>query len=310
MRLILILIFSIIFLSACTYISSPEASAYIDLDDLQPLPTQEGYDVLPLKVAIAAVISPAGSAESYAPLLDYISEKLGRPVESVQRKTYSETNELVRAGEVDIAFVCTSSYILGRREFGMQLLVAPQVNGEAVYRSILIVPSDSPAQSISDLRGSVFAFTDPISFSGRWYPTYYLLQEMEESPGNFFSQTFFTYSHDEAIYAVANHIADAAAVDSLVLDFLIKREPQISSQIRVIHTSEAFGIPPVVTGPGIRPQLRAQLEEIFLNMHSDTAGLAALQALNLDRFVLVSEDAYSKIEEIESIVNSCETCDQ
>ncbi|MBW8012607.1 MAG: phosphate/phosphite/phosphonate ABC transporter substrate-binding protein [Chloroflexi bacterium] len=308
MRLKLLLICSIWLLSACVYQPSAETRAYVDLDELEPLPTSQDSDVLPLKVAIAAVISPAGSAESYAPLLDYLSEKLGRPVESVQRNSYSEINELVRTGEVDLAFVCTSSYILGRREFGMQLLVAPQVNGEAVYRSNLIVPSDSTATHISDLRGTVFAFTDPISFSGRWYPTYYLLQELDETPGNFFDRTFFTYSHDEAIYAVANHIADSAAVDSLVLDFLITRDPRIESQIRVIHTSEPFGIPPVVIGPEIRPQLRAQLEDILLNMHTEPAGLAALQALDIDRFVLVSEDIYSRIEEIETTINSCETC--
>ncbi len=122
------------------------------------MPLPEESDIIPLRIAIAAVISPQGSAESYALLLEYIGEKLGRPVERIQRGSYAEVNDLVRTGEVDLSFVCTSSYIIGKRDFGMQLLAAPLVDGEAVYHSQLIVPADSPAETLDDLRGTVFAF--------------------------------------------------------------------------------------------------------------------------------------------------------
>ena len=259
-------------------------------------------DVRPLRVAIAAVLSPRGSAESYGQLLKYLAKELNRPVEPVQRRTYSEVNDLLRTGEVDLAFVCTSAYILGKREFNMQLLVAPQVNGKKVYRAQLIVPADSPAQSISDLRGILFAFTDPMSFTGRIYPTY-LLHQMGESPETFFDSTIFTYSHDDAIYAVANGVADGASVDALVLDFAIKRDPSLSSRVRVMHTSEPFGIPPVVVGPNIRPQLQAQLQDVLLNLHEDPEGQAALQALDYDRFSLIAEEDYFSAIAIEESLN-------
>jgi phosphonate transport system substrate-binding protein len=287
--------------SACASLPGENSAGYVDLNNLQPLPSPAAKDIRPLKVAIAAVISPQGSAESYAPLLDYLSKKLDRPVERVQRRTYSEVNDLVRRDEVDMAFVCTSSYLVGKREFGMQLLVAPQVNGDVTYHAIIIVPAASPAQSFADLRGKVFAFTDPISFSGRVYPTY-LLQQAGETPGTFFSRTFFTYSHDDAIQAVASGLADGASVDSLVLDFALKRDPSLQTRIRVIHTSPPFGMPPVVVSPNIRPQLRAQLSDTLLNMHQEADGKAALQALDYDRFVLVSQDDYRSAETVEAAI--------
>lgn len=292
----------LISLSGCSSADSEQIAPFVDLNQLEPLPDPPEKETLPLKVAIAAVISPQGSAESYALLLDYLSEALGRPVESVQRRTYAEINDLVRNGEVDLAFVCTSAYILGRREFGMQLLVAPQVNGEAVYHARIIVPVDSTAQRITDLRGTRFAFTDPMSFSGRMYPTY-MLQQMGETPETFFSSTFFTFSHDDAIYAVADGLADGASVDGLVLDFALKRDTELASRIRIIHTSEPFGIPPVVVGPEIRPQLRAQLEEFFLKLDHTVEGQKALEALDLDRFVLMAEEDYNSVEEIESALS-------
>lgn len=288
-------------LTSC--VNSPSKSTIaVDLENLSPLPTPVDNEVTPLRVAIAAVISPQGSAASYELLLDYLSAELDRPVEAVQRRTYMEVNDMLQNGEVDVAFVCTSSYLVGKRDFGMQLLVAPMVHGEAAYRAKLIVPADSPADELIDLKDKVFAFTDPISFTGRMYPTY-LLQEVDETPDEFFNRTFFTYSHDDAIYAVADGLADGASVDALVLDFAIKRDPDLEARLKVIHTSEPFGIPPVVVGPQIRPQLKAQLEDILLNMHTNPKGLKALQALDYDQFVPISDDAYQSALKIENQFN-------
>lgn len=119
-------------LTACTSAENVQVSSYVDLSDQQPLPTPLNNEVTPLRVAVAAVISPKGTVESYAPFLDYLSSRLARPVELVQRRTYLEINDLIAKGEVDIAFVCTSAYVAGRDQFGMELLAAPEVNGETV----------------------------------------------------------------------------------------------------------------------------------------------------------------------------------
>ena len=295
-----------ILLVGCSSPPVVPVAGFVDLNQLQPLPTPVQQDVHPLKVAIAAVISPQGTAESYAPLLDYLSARLNRPVERVQRRTYAEVNELLRSGEVDLAFVCTSSYLMGKREFNLQLLAAPQVNGEVVYRAQIIVPAKSSTKELTDLRGKVFAFTDPISFTGRVYPTF-LLQALGEQPETFFSRTFFTYSHDDAIGAIADGVADGASVDSLVLDFALKQTPELAQRIRIIHTSPPFGMPPVVVSPDLRPQTRAELETILLNMHLDKDGLAALQTLGYDRFVQVSTEDYLSAEQIETQVPLGET---
>ncbi len=294
MRQICVLTLIILSLLGCT---SSQGQPSIYLSDKSPLPPIQDQEVIPLRVSVAAVISPKGTVESYQPLIDYLSSKLNRPVELVQRRTYAETNQLLQAGEVDIAFVCTSAYIAGHDDFGMELLVAPQVKTEAVYYSVLIVPFDSPAESMADLKGKVFAFTDPISFSGRVYPTF-LVTELGYNPTNFFERTFFTYSHDNAIKAVAEGLADGAAVDSLVYDFAVQNDPSLAQHLRIIHRSSAFAIPPVVTGPQIRPQLKATLQEILLAMDNDPEGRKVLQSLGFDDFVTIEDAAYQPIRDI------------
>lgn len=288
MRLVPLIIFMGGLLAAC---AGGKTTPVIELNRLEPLPAVAAGEEVPLRVAVAAVISPQGTVESYQPLLDFLSAQLGRPIELVQRRTYAEVNDLIESGDVDLAFVCTSAYVDGHDKFGMELLAAPQVDGAAVYFSLLIVPADSPAQTMADLRGQVFAFTDPMSNTGRNYPTY-LVQQLGQTPETFFARTFFTYSHDDAIRAVADGLADGAAVDSLVYDFAIARDPMLAQKTRVIHRSEPFGIPPVVVGPQIRPQLRAELQNLLFDMVTAPEGRASLATAGIERFVPIDDSAY------------------
>jgi phosphonate transport system substrate-binding protein len=300
-RYLWLAIFSLL-LGACTSSAPQSIAGYVNLSQRQPLPTPVDAEVTPLRVAVAAVISPQGTVDSYRSLLNYLSENLNRPVELVQRRTYLEINDLVEKGEVDLAFVCTSAYISGHDQFGMELLAAPQVDGKTVYYSLLIVPASSQATRIEDLRGKVFAFTDPISLSGRMYPTS-LVQNLGSAPERFFSSTFFTYSHDEAIQAVAHGLADGAAVDSLVYDFAVTRDPSLAQKVRVIHRSPPFGIPPVVVGPNVRPQIKSELQELLLGMADTSEGLAALQAIGVDKFVILEDAAYNDVRMLLSDLN-------
>jgi phosphonate transport system substrate-binding protein len=298
MKRILLLL---ILLASCSPLPQPQIVGVVNLNDLQPLPTPANQQAVPLRVAVAAVISPKGTVESYAPFLNYLEARLNRPVELIQRRTYLEVNDLIEHGEVDLAFVCTSAYVQGHDTFGMELLVAPQVSGKTVYNSYLIVPATSEARSMADLRGKVFAFTDPISLSGRVYPTY-LVQQLGYKPEEFFSRVFFTYSHDEAIRAVASGVADGAAVDSLVYEYALARDPSLAKKVKVIHRSPDFGIPPVVVSPFTRPQTRLELQSLLLSMDRDPEAQEALASIGVERFTMITDSAYDSVRILVGIV--------
>ncbi|MCL4528494.1 MAG: phosphate/phosphite/phosphonate ABC transporter substrate-binding protein [Chloroflexi bacterium] len=296
----IVFLLAVLILTSCSAIPQNEIAGSVNLNNLQPLPTPEGHEEVPLRVAVGAIISPQGTIESYSPLLDYLSKKLNRPVELVQRRTYLEVNDLVEHGEVDIAFVCSGPYVEGHDSFGMELLAAPQVSGKTTYNSLLIVSAASQAKSITDLHGKVFAFTDPISLTGRLYPAY-LVQQLGSTPETFFSRTFFTYSHDEAIRAVASGLADGAAVDSMVYEYTLTSDPSLTEKVKVIQRSPDFGIPPVVVSPLIRPQVRAELQALLLDMASDPEAKAALSSIGIERFVTIEDSAY---ESVRAVVNA------
>ncbi|UCG11591.1 MAG: PhnD/SsuA/transferrin family substrate-binding protein [Deltaproteobacteria bacterium] len=69
-----------------------------------------------LRVAVAAMISPRETFFNYRQLLEYIGGHLSQDIELVQRKTYREINELLRKGEIDLAFICSGPYALGKEK--------------------------------------------------------------------------------------------------------------------------------------------------------------------------------------------------
>ena len=281
-------------LAGCSARAAGESGVSIDLSVRAPIPEVGSIDPQPLRIAVAAVLSPEGTVESYAELAKYLGEQLGRPAQLVQRRTYAEVNDLVATNQVDLAFVCTSAYVAGHDASIMDLLVVPEIDGETVYRSAIIVPMSSAAESLDDLRGASFAFTDPISNTGRVYPTFALL-EMGESPEQFFSETIFTYGHDRSIEAVAARVVDGAAVDELVLSNMLERDPDLAKRVRVVGLSADFGIPPVVVPSGTPASTRAIFEGLLMGLEDGPEGPRILADLGVDRFVLGSDDAYDSV---------------
>ncbi|RME40969.1 MAG: phosphate/phosphite/phosphonate ABC transporter substrate-binding protein, partial [Caldilineae bacterium] len=250
-----------------------------------------------LRMAVAIVNSPRLTLAHYKRLVEYLARRLDMQGELVQGKTYAEINDLVREGNVTLAMVCTNPYLEGQEDFGMQAIAVPQVNGQAVYYSYLIVPADSSAAGLQDLRGKTFAFTDPLSNSGRLVIVYRLAQ-MNETSESFFARYIFTYSHEHAIKAVSEGLVDGAAVDSLIYDYLALTEPAQVANTKIIARYGPFGSNPIVVHPNVDPRLREALQTALLQMHEDPAGREILSALKIDRFVLPDDSAYETVREM------------
>jgi phosphonate transport system substrate-binding protein len=252
-----------------------------------------------LKVAVGAMISPIETLSSYQSLLDYIGRKLNLKVELIQRKTYAEINELIPTKEVDIAFICSGPYVIGKEKYGFEAMVTPVVHGEPLYQGYLIVHKDSPCQNLEDLKGRTFAFTDPDSNTGALLPRYWLTQ-IGENPDSFFSKTIFTHSHDKSIMSVAQSIVDGACVNSIVWEYFNARNPIFTSQTKIIKKSEKFGSPPLVASSFLPQELKLKIRKLLCEMHEDPEGRPILDDLMIDSFVPTDESWYEKVKEMSS----------
>ena len=225
---------------------------------------------------------------------EYLESKMGREVELVMRKSYREVMDLLDSRAIDFAWICGYPYVQTRESKSVRLLSVPIYRGEPRYRSYIIVPSDSPYRQFSDLKGKIFAFSDPDSNSGYLYPLS-LLARKDEKPGAYFRQTFFTFNHAETVQAVAEYYADGGAVDSYIWEYLAGFRPDLTEKTRMIKKSPSFGFPPVVSRLGLDAKTVKSMKSALENMSSDTAGEELLSQLKLDGFGDYPDSLFNEI---------------
>lgn len=223
----------------------------------------------------------------------YLQARLGKPVDFVQRQSYREITEMIVHGQLELAWICGFPYV--RQREALRLMAVPLFRGAPLYRSYLIVSThDRATRDLTDLRGKVFAYSDPDSNSGYLVPQV-ALRRQGIDPERFFSRTFFTWSHRDVVTAVAEGLADAGAVDGYVWETLSSQNPELTGATRVVTKSEEFGFPPIVARRSLPEQHFRILQEVLLGMPDDPDGRSLLEELNLDGFVPGSETLFDTI---------------
>ncbi|MBI5108422.1 MAG: PhnD/SsuA/transferrin family substrate-binding protein [Rhodocyclales bacterium] len=213
----------------------------------------------------------------------WLERRLQRSVVFFQRGSYREVMDLIRGGKLDFAWICGYPYVRYRNE--LRLVAVPVWRGRPYYQSYLIVPADDrKTGSLAELRGKVFAYSDPDSNSGFLYPQF-RLASLGENPATFFSRSFFTWAHRKVVEAVGVGLADGGAVDGYVWDTLAEFHPDLTKATRVIERSPDFGHTPFVARHDIPAAEMQQLRRALLDMPADPEGAQLLRLLSLDGFV-------------------------
>lgn len=288
----------LVVLAAC---GNDPAEPRVSFSDVGPLAGGAVPVVKPLRIAIASIVSPQRNLRDYERMLQYLGRKLGMPVEVVQRSGYSECIALLENREIDVAFVCSGPYVDARERFGAEALVVPRVSGQGTYCAYIIARKPGRVGTFADLRGKVFAFTDPLSTTGKLYPSL-LLTKLGRTAETYFARTIFTGGHDNSVEAVAHGLADGAAVSSLVWEGLAKSGSSAAAQTKVIGRSLPFGMPPVVVHPRLDPELKRKLREVFLTMHLDAEGRALLEHAGIGRFTRAADSSYDGVRRMRAAV--------
>ncbi|MBI5119429.1 MAG: phosphate/phosphite/phosphonate ABC transporter substrate-binding protein [Rhodospirillales bacterium] len=227
----------------------------------------------------------------------YLEQRIGRPVRFVQRRSYREIMGLLQTGEIDFAWICGYPYVQKREPEFLELMAVPVFMGEPLYSSYIIVHRDNHATSLPDLKGKVFAYSDPDSNSGYLVPRY-LLTGTGALPDSFYRLTFFTYNHAETVEAVANRVADGGAVDSYVWEFMAKTRPAVTERTKIIIRSQKFGFPPLVMRSGADQELKRRMQAAILGMREDIDGRALLGELSLDSFSQANPALFDSIRAV------------
>ncbi|MGO4371539.1 phosphate/phosphite/phosphonate ABC transporter substrate-binding protein [Paenibacillus sp. MCAF20] len=170
-----------------------------------------------------------------------LGEYLNIKVETFEGEDYNMMIEAMRSKKIDITTYGPFGYIIATERSGAKLL-AEMSNGPGTEgTSVIIVPKDSPAQTIADLKGKSFLFADPASTTGHLYPRATIMKELgitNEEVDTFFSNVSFSGGHDKSLLAIANGDADGAATCSQCIKMIADAGLIKAEDIRVIGESE------------------------------------------------------------------------
>jgi len=264
--------------------------------------TTENTEQSELKVLKMGLI-PADDADerirNYEPIKEYLSEKLGVPVEIQVTSDYTAAVEAMRAKHIDMAWFGPFSYVIAANVAGAEAIVngVKASTGSATYKSVIIANVDSGIETLDDLKGKSFAFVDPASTSGNLIPRK-LLIENEIDPDNDFSTSYFAGTHNAVQYAIANGKVDAGATGDNVHQRMVEAgeiDPEVNI---VIYESEPIPGSPIVVRGDLSEKLKKEIQQALLDMDEQTihqvdgwGGISSYQAVSDSDYDVIRETA-------------------
>lgn len=209
--------------------------------------------------------SVALTAAYWNPILTYVSAKSGVPLELKLAKTPQEGNAIAEKGGYDFQYT-NHFFTPDRDRLGWKVIARPAGPG---IPSQIVVPEDSPIQTLQDLNGKDVAFVSPDAFLGYWVPMDALLRANVKVNG------LFTGNQEASSAQLKVNKVSAAGVNSSVLARYARRE---SFAYRALWTSEAYLDLCIMANPKVPADKVAAVRNAFIGMIKDPEGRKVLEA--------------------------------
>ncbi len=245
----------------------------------------------------------------YTEVVSHIRMETGHQME-MHKSEFPDPASAFLADEIDAGFICGLPYVLWQQTneaTELQLLAAPVLPNKRyddcpVYFSDIIVREESSFTQFDDLRGGVFAYNEVSSCSGFAMPRHYLVERGNDF--DFFGTLLESGTHAASLDAVESGAADAATIDSVLLEMEFQQRRSRQARFRVVHSLGPLAMPPIVIKNDVSETIRSQLATALLSMHQAAAGRATLQRAGIVRFENVDDTNYDDIRAILSTLES------
>ncbi len=231
----------------------------------------------------------------------YLESRLDVQTEYEHDAPWQDRARWLYEGKLQVGWICSKPYALQINQeprplngIAVPIMKGDIYQGEPVYYSYLVVPSDHPAASISDLAGAKVAFNEPGSQSG-YFSLLWGLEQIGQT-ADFFGEWVESGAHRNSLQLLKAGEIDAAAIDTTLWDYEIYQDPTIFDYLKIIGNLGPFPAPPLAAHVSLPEHIQADLTDILLNMHHDPAGRAILESSLIERFAPVSDNFYRQLQ--------------
>lgn len=250
-----------------------------------------------LRVGVVPSEDESGVSERMEQFTEQLGDALNLDTEVFMGTDYNAVIEAMRTGNIDIAFFGPFAYVLANERSGAEVFaIGGQSEDDITYTSAIIVPKDSTAKTLSDLKGTDFLFVDPASTSGHIFPRAKVIEELgvtNDEVEEQFKSVSFSGSHDASILAIVNGQADGAAVATDVMETMIDQGVISEDDFTIIAQSD-----PIPRGPdAYRGDLPDDLKEAIQTFYYEYEDDKFFEERGINGFYPVNDEAFDVVRE-------------
>jgi phosphonate transport system substrate-binding protein len=232
-------------------------------------------------------------------LAAYLTRKIGVPVRFTILSRYGNILETFESERMDGAFFGSFTGALAIERLGVVPLARPvNLDGTSTYHGYLFVRKDAGITDAGSMRGKRMAFVDLATTAGYVFPLAWLRQHGIPGPGGFFSEHWFTGSHDAAIAAVLEGKADVGAAKHSVFDRVRSEDARVDRELLIVASSPPVPSNGLCVRADLEEDLREALRRALLDLPSEAEGTSVLAQFGALKFIETTAADYAPVLEL------------
>lgn len=234
----------------------------------------------------------------------YLEKHTGLHFKTGIPTSYIAVVEAFGSDRADIGVMNSFGYLMTNERYGAEAKLKVIRYGHDYYQGQIIVSESSGINSIEDLKGKSFAFTDPASTSGYMFPLK-MIKEANVELGN----TTFAGKHDNVVTMVYQGQVDAGATyysapdkNGVIRDARsrVKTQfPDVEDKVKILKITEKIPNDPFVFRKGIPPEITNKFIAALKSYIKTEEGKKTFQEIYSVEGVIDTKDSdYDRMREL------------
>jgi len=222
-------------------------------------------------------LSAGETTTRYAPLAEYLGERLGRKVDLVTTKDFQSFWRGIEEQRYDIVHYNQYHYIRSAQNY--QVIAHIEEFGKSTIAGVLYVRKDSGITTLAQLRGRTVLFGGGEDAMISYIANRYLLLQAGLKKDDF--KSLFAINPPNSILALHRRQADAAGAGDGVLELPLIRKAINADELMVLAVSAPLLQLPVAVKRDMSPKLRASVQSILVSLKNSEAGRQVLKSAGM-----------------------------
>jgi phosphonate transport system substrate-binding protein len=242
----------------------------------------------------------------YQKVGELIGDKLGCKVEVFVATSYNAEIEAMRNGKLEIGEFGPLGYVLAHQVAKAEAVAAfGTADGKPnTYWASIVTYPGAGINTVAEIKGHSFAFSDPASTSGHLFPAYRLRKAGLDPDKDV--RGIFAGSHTSSFEALYNHKVDAGELNSEQLESATQRGHYKDGDLVFLWKSDPIPTDPFVLRGDLTPEFKKRVIEVLQSLDLsalDQADRKIMVGAGVIRFVPQTDSAYDGIRDLVKTLN-------